>query len=125
MSEGATSTESHMFGMEDTMPGLPIKISDMDEIQYTKLSVYRRMIEIGLESIIFSAIRDKNTFFKEKTSVEDLEKQHKEIQDSFDKLLKDAHRLTSEPAKVDKIRIDQLLNDYKWKVSKFLDALDF
>ncbi len=125
--EASTPTEPPMFGISDLTPELPIKICDMTESEYTKLSVYRRMIEIGLESIIFSPVssRREHTFFKEMTSVEDLKMQHKHIQDSFDKLLKDAHRLSSEESKVDKIRIDQLLNEYKHKVFKFLYSLAF
>ena len=113
----------NLYGMTIIDPEKPIKISDLSESDYTKLSVYRRMIEIGLESVIFSNCEPNEFFNHENQTLEDLKRQHQKIQDSFDKLMKDVHRHPNEKPKIDKTTIAELMDDYKTKVFKFLNYL--
>lgn len=121
--DGSTG-KTHEVQIADTEPDKPILTSDVTEEQFTKLNVYRRMLEIGLESIIFSC-DTPDKFFKDHISINDLKREHERVQKDFGDLMKESYRLSDAERKVTTVRVNELLNNIKGKVFSFLRSLSF
>jgi len=108
---------------EDTQPHLPLRVSDLSEEDYVRVNFYRKMYEIGLESLIFNNA-DLSLIINEKMLIgtdphklrQTLVDEHHQAQGKFDTWWKSSFRLSSEPSTFKDQHVSDMIEFYKNKL---------
>lgn len=111
--------------IEDSRPDLPLRRSIFTERDYIRMNMWRKMYEMGLETLIF-ACADFDEIFKEGHGLkrDDLIKEHERSQLDFEKIWSASYYSKDRPATTNPEEAESLVVSYKNKLREFLLMLE-